>query len=160
LDTPCFNRLRPRTTVPAAIAAGHLKLAETGDARASSRWFAALEQVPQFRLLDAYQLVKHFLGLRLTYPEQLLTLVYLYWEPANAARIEPFARHRAEIDRFASLVERDDRCRFSALSYSEHWAELAAGSNRPEWLDGSRPGLQRRDACGTPSRADVLSGCR
>jgi Restriction Endonuclease associating with ARP len=100
--------------------------------------------VPQFQLLDAYQLVKHFLGLSLTYPERPLTLVYLYWEPANPGEAELLARHRAEIDRFATLIENDDRCGFMALSYPEHWAELESGTAKPEWLDDHLAGLRRR----------------
>lgn len=141
VESKCTEHLSERT---AKVADAYLRLAEGGDARASSRWFGALEQAPQFRLLDACQLVKHFLGLSLTYPERPLTLVYLYWEPANASEIELFDRHRAEVDSFASLVESDETCRFSALSYREHWAELAAGGDRPEWLDDHLARLRQR----------------
>ena len=141
VESKCTEHLSERT---AKVAEAYLRLAEAGDARATSHWFDALEQVPQFRLLDAYQLVKHFLGLSLTYPERPLTLVYLYWEPANASEIELLARHRAEVNRFASLVEGDESCRFSALSYPEHWAELEAGAIQPEWLDEHLARLRRR----------------
>jgi hypothetical protein len=141
VESKCTEHLSEKT---AKVADAYLRLAETGDARASSRWFAALEQVPEFRLLDAYQLVKHFLGLSLTYQGRPLTLVYLYWEPANAAGIELFARHRAEVDRLASLVDGDETCRFSAISYPVHWAEPAAGGHQPEWLDHHLARLRQR----------------
>jgi Restriction Endonuclease associating with ARP len=124
--------------------AAYSALAEKGDERAASRWFGVLAQVSRFRLLDAYQLVKHFFGLSLTYPGRPLTLVYLYWEPANPMGIELFARHRGEVDRFTSLVERDESCRFAALSYAEHWAEVEAGATQPKWLDDHLVRLRRR----------------
>src|SRR5436190_1462937 len=63
------------------VSASYLALKAAGDARASSRWFAALDKTADFPLLDSYQLVKHYLGLMNTFETAALTLVYLYWEP-------------------------------------------------------------------------------
>ena len=48
-----------------------------------------------FRRRDAYQLIKHYLGLRHTYPMRPLTLIYLFWEPTNAVDLAIFGAHRA-----------------------------------------------------------------
>ena len=83
------------------------------------------EQV--FRSLDAVQLVKHAFGLRTQGIKKARqpVLVYLYAEPKiwagsgkplDAAKI---AQHRAEIDRFGTLVE-GDHVTFLPLS----WAQL------------------------------------
>jgi hypothetical protein len=112
----------------------YLRLADHGDRRAGSRWFGALEEVGGFALLDAYQLVKHYLGLRHTYESRPLTLVYLFWEPTNATAEPVFAGHRQEVGRFAQLVEDDQTCCFRALSYAEHWAELSQLAEPPLWL--------------------------
>ena len=125
-------------------AAGYLALAGKGDERTSSRWFAALSHLSEFRLLDAYQLVKHYLGLRRSYPGLPLTLVYLFWEPANADTFPLFGRHRDEIERFGELVAGDESCRFAALSYPEHWRELAATPERQAWLQSHLASLRRR----------------
>ena len=141
VESKCTEYLASKT---AKVAAGYLTLDADADERARSRWFAALAEVPTFRLLDAYQLVKHYLGLTLTYPTQPLTLLYLYWEPNNAADLPVFAKHRAEIERFAELVRGDDTCTFVALSYREHWRELDQLAEKPSWLDTHLMELRRR----------------
>lgn len=141
VESKCTEYLASK---PAKVASAYLELADRGDERTSSRWFAALTQMEQFRRLDAYQLVKHYLGLRLSYPRRPLTLVYLYWEPANAARFHVFAQHRAEIERFGAMVMGDNTCRFAALSYPEHWCELATHADGPAWLDQHLAELERR----------------
>ena len=122
------------------VADGYKRLGGKGDERAGSRWFAALDHVERFLLLDAYQLVKHYLGIVLEFarkPQPKLTLVYLYWEPRSpleGAGSDLIARHRREIAEFAELV-RDPTCEFVSLSYEHHWNELAALPNKPPWLD-------------------------
>lgn len=124
-----YTRTHPKPVVSDA----YWVLRECGDARATSRWFAVLEQVASFARLDAYQLVKHYLGLVYSYPSLRRTLVYLYWEPTN--NDEPLIRdHRAEIARFAALVAGDATCRFVALAYGEHWRELDTLADAPPWL--------------------------
>jgi hypothetical protein len=141
VESKCTEYLAAKT---AKVAPAYLALAEKGDERSRSRWFAALAEVPSFRLLDAYQLVKHYLGLTLTYPKRPLTLVYLWWEPANSDASHVFAQHRAEIERFGQLVVGDDTCAFEALSYREHWSELDALAEKPAWLDAHLAELRRR----------------
>jgi hypothetical protein len=141
VESKCTEYLAPKTT---KVAAAYLALAEAGDERAASPWFAVLSEMADFRLLDAYQLVKHYLGLSLTYPARPLTLVYLYWEPANAESLPLFAQHRAEVQRFGQLVDGSPHCRFHALSYPEHWRELDAKADKPAWLDDHLAELRRR----------------
>jgi hypothetical protein len=132
VESKCTEYLSPKTS---KVAAAYLALATEGDERAASPWFAALADVPSFRFLDAYQLVKHYLGLAHSYPGRPLLLVYIYWEPANARALPLFNEHRAEVERFGKLVAGDPGCRFEALSYGEHWRELDALSAKPAWLD-------------------------
>jgi hypothetical protein len=65
VESKCTEYLSPKTS---KVAAAYLALATEGDERAASPWFAALADVPSFRFLDAYQLVKHYLGLARSYP--------------------------------------------------------------------------------------------
>jgi hypothetical protein len=134
--------LAPKT---AKVAHAYLALANKGDKRARSRWFGALTELTSFRLLDAYQLVKHYLGLSLSYESRPITLVYIYWEPSNADSQSLFAEHRAEVARFGSLVVDDPSCRFEALSYRDHWSELDGLTYKPAWLDAHLAELRRRN---------------
>jgi Restriction Endonuclease associating with ARP/GIY-YIG catalytic domain len=132
------------------VSASYRKLAEIGDDRAGSRWFAALDQVESFLLLDAYQLVKHYLGLVLTFerePPTNLTLVYLYWEPKDplkSAVASLVQRHRREIEDFRRLVAGDPTCAFEVLSYEDHWRKLRGLSRKPPWLDDHLDRLEAR----------------
>jgi hypothetical protein len=141
VESKCTEYLSPKT---AKVANAYRALETKGDERAKTRWFAALSEMPRFRLLDAYQLVKHYLGLSLTYPQRPLTLVYLYWEPANAGSLPTFGQHREEIKRFAEIVAGDVSCRFESLSYPDHWRELEAQAAKPDWLDSHLAELRRR----------------
>lgn len=90
--------------------------------------------------LDATRLIKQYMGLRLLIEEAAgpdgpvvpATLLYLYWEPLNAARFDEFAEHRAEIDRFAQAVAGSDIA-FRALSCLDLWAAWSRG-RPPKWL--------------------------
>lgn len=132
------------------VAVGYKRLAEKADERAASRWFAALDHVERFLLLDAYQLVKHYLGIVLEFarePQPKLTLVYLYWEPRDplkGAGSDLMSRHRLEIAEFAELVAGDPTCAFVSLSYEHHWNELASLSEKPSWLDDHLARLRDR----------------
>jgi hypothetical protein len=141
VESKCTEYLEAQTDT---VAPAYLALAGKGDERARSRWFAALAEVPTFRLLDAYQLVKHYLGLTLTYRARPITLVYLYWEPGNADDLPIFAMHRVEIDRFPELIRGDDTCAFAALTYREHWRELDHLSGKPSRLDVHLVEVRRR----------------
>jgi Fumarase C C-terminus len=106
VESKCTEFLTAKRKVE--VSPRYLALAARGDERASSRWFGALAHVSEFRLLDAYQLIKHYLGLSSTYQERPLKLVYLYWEPANAGEIPIFAQHRDELERCRRA---EHRCR-------------------------------------------------
>lgn len=132
------------------VAEGYKRLARVANPRAGSRWFAALEQVEQFLLLDAYQLVKHYLGLVLEFrrdPPVELTLVYMYWEPRNplkSAGAGLIERHRREMAEFSRLVADDPTCRFESLTYEEHWNELDRMAEKPPWLNDHLERLRTR----------------
>jgi hypothetical protein len=88
-----------------------------------ARMYARLCNDPQtYRHLDAAQLVKHYLGLRHSFATQERTLVYLYWEPSNAAELAVYRDLRLEINDFAAAVAGCDT-RFVALSYPSLWRE-------------------------------------
>jgi hypothetical protein len=138
VESKCTEYLQGSDHEP--VAASYKRLAERGDERADSRWFAALSQTERFLLLDAYQLIKHYLGLRETFKDERphLTLAYLFWEPSNSeggAGADLFRLHRAELDTFAHLVAGDESCEFVATSYTEWWRALEGMPQKPMWLD-------------------------
>ena len=94
------------------------------DERRESAWFREmlyLEKDPKrYGWLDAAQLVKHAFGLAHTFPNEPVTLLYLYWEPRNAERFPLFVEHRGEIDAFSGRVA-GSRPSFHAASYPELW---------------------------------------
>ena len=119
------------TVKTAKVAAADLALAEKGDERSRSPWFAALAEVPTFRLLDAYQLIKHYLGLTLTYRERKLTLVV----PILGARQRRLAialRGAPRRDRAIRRAVADDAtCTFQAVCTPQHWRDLDELSEKP-----------------------------
>jgi hypothetical protein len=141
VESKCTEYLSGKRRKPAV---GYLELASSSDERASSRFFAALSDVPEFFHLDAYQLIKHYLGLAREFPNRPLELVYLYWEPRNATDLPVFARHREEVMHFAELVSDDEMCGFTSLSYSGHWSELEELESTPAWLGPHLAALRAR----------------
>ena len=141
VESKCTEHLARKT---AKVADAYRDLAAHGDERATTRWFGALAEASKFRHLDAYQLVKHYLGLARTYSGRTITLVYLYWEPTDPGALPAFAEHRAEVDRFRQLVADDRACAFKAISYPEHWRELERVASKPDWLDAHLIELKRR----------------
>jgi hypothetical protein len=95
--------------------------------------FEELKSEPEtYKRLDAAQLVKHYLGLKVAYDRRPRVLLYVYWEPANAEDHKPFVAHRRELQRFASCV---DGCetKFMFASYPDLWQQ---------WKDTSKwPGM-------------------
>lgn len=128
----------------AEVSPRYCRLKDKGDTRATSKWFEALAHIDEFRLLDAYQLVKHYLGLAHEYPDSPLALVYIFWEPANADQEPVFAHHRQELERLSSLIDGDKTCSFIWLSYAEHWQELQTLRDAPTWLGEHLERLQTR----------------
>ncbi len=90
--------------------------------------------------LDAARLINQYMGLSLLAravggeagPAIPATLLYLYWEPLNAARFDEFDEHRAETRAFAKAVE-GSRIGFAAMSYIDLWAAWGRGA-APDWL--------------------------
>lgn len=142
VESKCLEPTRPHPR--AVVSNAYWSLRDRGDTRADSRWFAALEHVGEFAHLDAYQLVKHYLGLARSFPDSERALVYLFWEPENDEPL--FAAHRVEIARFAELVAGDKTCQLHALSYREHWAELEETPDTPDWLTAHLAALRTRYA--------------
>jgi hypothetical protein len=100
------------------------------------------EDPTRYRYLDAAQLIKHYLGLRTTYPGRPVTLAYLYWVPTNADDLAPCSIHAAEIAEFAKGLH-DPSLRFVASSYSKVWADWSS-PDKPAWLRDHATALRDR----------------
>ncbi len=98
------------------------------DTLAESSWaevYALLKKEPKYyQHLDAAQLVKHYLGMRHSLKDTTgkLQLLYLYWEPVNAAEIEAFSLHREEALDFTRRVAGSE-IEFTSLSYPQLWSD-------------------------------------
>lgn len=101
---------------------------------AGARWAAvyrALRDDPKtYRYLDAAQLMKHYLGLKHSYPDRRRVLIYVFWEPTNAGALSEYKDHRREIVDFARRVSGLET-RFIALSYPDLWREWESHSTWP-----------------------------
>ena len=95
-----------------------------------------------FHHLDAAQLVKHYLGLKNTFPDVPVTLFYIYWEPENPGAERAFANHRAEVESFARGLA-DPRVRFEAMSYPELWSRWERVTE-PAWVTAHVAALRER----------------
>jgi len=91
--------------------------------------------------LDATRLIKQYMGLKLMLdalaaddtPPLPATLLYLYWEPLNAARYEEFDEHHREIEQFQAAVSGAD-IDFVPMSYLDLWASWSRDEKAPRWL--------------------------
>ena len=52
-------------------------------------------------------------------------LMYVYWEPTNAADSRVFSQHRGEVEEFTNAVEVSE-VRFHAVSYARLWDQWEA----------------------------------
>jgi hypothetical protein len=93
------------------------------------------------RYLDVDQLLKHALGLCKQNPGRELHLVYVFWEPANAADFDELRAHRDEVQALLDRVG-DALPRLHALTYSELWRQWDA-LDLP-WLREHLTALRRR----------------
>jgi hypothetical protein len=88
-------------------------------------WFDVIAEIRKeprrYSHLDAAQLVKHALGLKNCFPEATPTLLYLFWEPLNAADWGECAMHRAEIEDVRNRIH-DCTVNLEAMSYPELWS--------------------------------------
>jgi len=116
------------------------------DERRESAWFGEMLELDaatvSYRFLDAAQLVKHAFGVARCFKGKSVTLVYLYWEPENAAEFPEFDAHREEISRFGERVA-GSFPRFEALSYTELWSGWEASQCSP-WLSEHIQALRDR----------------
>jgi len=91
--------------------------------------------------LDAARLIKQYMGLRSILdalanddtPSVPGSLLYLFWEPLNAARYEEFDEHHKELELFRAAVA-DADIDFVAMSYLDLWASWSRDDNAPKWL--------------------------
>lgn len=116
------------------------------DARREQGYFREMlrliEAPDSYVWLDAAQLIKHSFGLARSFRDQPVTLLYLYWEPANPDASPEIAAHRSELDAFADRVA-GSTPEFRAMSYPELWrAWDAAGP--AEWLTRHLDALRAR----------------
>lgn len=111
-------------------------------------WIALLQRLraggSDYRYVDAPAVLKYALGLGQTFPGRPIKLVYLYWEPADAERYEPFRAHRAELRRLADEVA-GSTVSLVAQSFDALWSEWAA-LPEPAWLRGIVAALRERYA--------------
>jgi hypothetical protein len=118
------------------------RIAELADGSWRAEYEALKADPRRYTHLDAAQLVKHYLGLRNTHPDRRCTLLYLYWEPANAEAHRELRLHREEVDRFRAAVG-GSVVRFEAESYPELWSSWARRTS-PAWLAAHVDRLRRR----------------
>ncbi len=123
-ESKCLEYLRPHATAfsdtfvskarklfSTETAAVYAAFAEDRDAAANG-----------YELLDAAQLLKHFLAAKLaSASERKVTLAYLFWEPADADDHTVFAAHRDEADQLAGVLT-DDHVQLMPISYRDVWA--------------------------------------
>lgn len=103
---------------------------ELENCRATS-WFAEMERLranpKDYAYLDAAQLIKHAFGMTNVIAGRAI-LLYIFWEPLDAAYHEMFRLHRAEIERFGANVA-GDAIKFKAISYPELWTLWSAAAD-------------------------------
>jgi hypothetical protein len=97
------------------------------------RQLAQLRAAPDERQhIDLGALVKHALALGRTFPDRPTSLLYLYWEPLDAARFAEFGAHRRELADLTEAV-RDARVGFASRSINSMWRDWDAQAS-PPWL--------------------------
>jgi hypothetical protein len=122
-ESKCLEYLRPHNTdfSDAFVAkAAKLLTAETAAFYAS---FAKSKKASaqMFKLLDAEQLLKHFLAAKVASESMHpVALAYVFWEPADAADHEVFALHRDEAGELAHALV-DDHVKLVPLGYRDLW---------------------------------------
>lgn len=98
----------------------------------------------QYRHIDVAQLIKHALGLARegSIRKKRAVLVYLYWEPKNAAEIKTFQKHRDELAQLRRRMK-NSVPRLIALSYRQIWSQWEDIPNVP-WLANHLKAIRRR----------------
>jgi hypothetical protein len=120
VESKCVEYLRPHTTAFSdAFVTKAKDLLSPATAAIYERWRDRREG---YELLDASQLLKHFLAAKIAAAGQrTVTLAYVYWKPTDADQHAVFAVHRQEARRLADHLA-DDEVRLVSLSYPELWA--------------------------------------
>jgi len=115
------------------------------EARADNGWRREMQALQRgdhgYARLDAARMIKQYMGLRLMLdrlaadgaPPIPATLLYLYWEPLNAARYGEFDEHHGELEQFQAAVAGGD-IDFVPMSYLDLWASWSRDDNAPKWL--------------------------
>jgi hypothetical protein len=104
-----------------------------------------IQEPDHYVWLDAAQLIKHAFGLARTFGGRPVTLLYLYWEPANPSADRVFADHRREIADFAARVAGSTPA-FRAMTYPDLWSS---------WLDAGPTGWLARHIAELRARYEV-----
>jgi hypothetical protein len=116
------------------------------DHRRKTAWFDEMHRLianpKAYTFLDVAQLVKHAFGLGFCFPNEEATLLYIYWEPANADDIRSLIVHREEVARFAARVS-GSKPMFQSVSYPDLWTDWAQ-RKKPEWLSSHVNALRQR----------------
>lgn len=141
IEAKCTEYLSPKT---AKFADRYERLVPH---RFEPGWLSVYEMLKEdpkhFKHLDAAQLVKHYLGLTWTYPAHPIELIYLYWEPFNAADYLAFQAHRDEIEAFAEMLA-GSRVAFQGCSYRVLWREWEERMAELPWLSEHLTNLRNR----------------
>jgi hypothetical protein len=133
-ESKCLEYLRPHTT---AFSDAFVTKARNSLLPETSAFYAVFAQAeqderPRYELVDGAQLLKHFLAAKRAAGEQRsIVLVYLFWEPADAAVYPIFGAHRREADDLAVRLV-DDQVRLLPISYPQLWSH---------WENDADPGL-------------------
>jgi hypothetical protein len=116
------------------------------DEIAHPSWRSVFEQLrghpSTFALLNAGQLMRHYLGLRraiLDGRAASIALIYLYWEPSDSAAA---ADHATETAQLVSSVD-DPTVPLSAISYRDLWQRWTT-HGAPPWLLDHVTALRKR----------------
>ena len=98
----------------------------------------------RYRQVDLAALAKYATALCRTFPDRPSTLVYLYWEPLDAASYDDFRHHRHELATLAAAVEgaRVDLVTQSFETLWRSWLDRGA----PDWLSDHVERLRSRYA--------------
>lgn len=115
------------------------------DGREENGWRREMQALDEgahgYAHLDASRLIKQYMGLRLMLealaadgaPSLPATLLYLYWEPLNAARYGEFDEHHREVEQFQAAVAGGD-VDFVPMNYLDLWANWSGDDKAPNWV--------------------------
>jgi hypothetical protein len=141
VESKCLEHLTPHIAVFSDDYPAQIK-----DRRCQTAWFEEMlrliDNPRRYRWVDAAQLVKHAFGVAHTFPNQPMTLLYLFWEPSNPEAYPVFKEHRDEVNRFAERISGGGP-EFVAMSHPELWKAWDS-SPRPEWLEAHVGRLRTR----------------